>query len=165
MWQVARLGDESNFMDQDFDADNGDGTSSDPRAAYLAWAAAVQSSGGTVTAYPAHGSADAGYMSVDPYGSPAARYPFNTIYPAPSYARNPAFDRAPDSFSADSAYGYYIAPNAVLAYWVNNGITAVQAVPGEQAPGMPDWFNNLSSTLKIGAVVIAGAIVWSLVKD
>lgn len=165
MWQVARLGDESNFMDQDFDADNGDGTSSDPRAAYLAWAAAVKQYGGVVVTYPVHTTAGGAMESLDAYGAPAARYPSSVIFPPPLNARSSLFSRDPDSYTSDGNYGYYIAPDAVLSYWLNGGIISSQAVPGEQAPGMPDWFNNLTSSLKVGAVVVAAAVVWSLVKD
>jgi hypothetical protein len=179
------LGSINDPMAPDFAADLSDGSSSDPRAAYLAWAAAVKLYGGVVTAFPFHtgaglSSAAPGTYAydssgVDDYGYPAARYPVAVIYPAPSYSLNPIFHTQPNGWTADSAYGYFLAPQSVIDYAAGggdlfaglipttSGMLTSQAVPGESPVVNPTWYDNLLTGVKaaewiIGAIALLGVL-------
>jgi hypothetical protein len=162
----ARLGSIDDPLAEDFDVS----TPSDPRAAYVEWAAAVKRYGGTVTAAP-HTTAQVNK------GDAAAAYPTKIISPAPTYALNPLFHHWPDDWSSNGNTGYFRAPASVLAYtagrprnfwdvgtWFGSTeapITATQTAPGESAPADPKWYDDFKGMLKSGGWIVGGLLALS----
>lgn len=153
----------------DFAAEEIDGSSSDPRGAYLAWAAAAKAAGGVVAAAPV---SNGNYITA---GMAAVRYPVAVIASAPGGQLNPVFHRWPDLWTGNGAYGWYRAPDSVLAYtnpkrsfwdigsWFNPDATDApinqpQTVPGEPPPTNPKWYDNLGDYLKYGAWIAGGLV-------
>jgi len=143
---IAALGSLDDPIADDFDSE----AVNDPRADYVAWAAAVKKYGGYLTTMPHVNK-----------GAAAAAYPVDVIYPPPDYSLNPIFHHAPDDWSADSSTGYYRAPQSVLMYTTGGsvaGINQSQAVPGEPAPPKPNWYDSVLTTVKYGAWIIGGLV-------
>jgi len=147
----SRLGSFDDPMTDDFADDVGDGTSSTPREAYLAWLAAVKRAGGVVTTMPHINK-----------GAIAARYTVAFVFPhAPATTLNPLFSRPPDDWSTSGDYVYYRAPNAVVAYQYTGAITAPVNVPGETTPGDPVWYSDIKNMLRTGGWIVGGLVVLS----
>jgi hypothetical protein len=152
-------------MDDDYAADDSGGSSSDPRGAYVTWAATVKRYGGTVTAAPSSSA----QLSA---GMAAAKYPVAVIAPPPSGNLNPIFHAWPDLWTSSGQYGWYRAPASVLAYtnaqprsfwdvgtWFGSStppIAQPQANPNEPAPVKPDWYTEMVTLLKGGGWILGG---------
>lgn len=147
-------------------------TSTDARAAYVAWAAAVKRAGGTVSHAP-HLTAElvSDPMSGDIVGGGgsliAAQYPVKTVFPnAPATTLAPAFSKLPDDWSDNGAFVFYVAPPAVQAYTdpITGDITTPQAVPGETPPPNPQWYDNFLKYARYGAYGLGAIILLDLLS-
>jgi hypothetical protein len=136
------------------------------RAAYLAWVAAVKQRGGTVVAYPYHGTTNWRawpnpldvFSDHDTYGVPCARYPM---------AIAGDFDQEPDNVATPPGgdVAYYLAPSNVLRWATSSeGIATLknmQAAGNDQVPpenNDPDWYRTLKTVGKV-ALIGGGLIV------
>jgi hypothetical protein len=145
-------GDADGGFDFADDVDVMEDAGDDPRAAYVAWTAAVKRYGGHVATMP-HVNA----------GAPAAAYPVEVIYPPPGYTLNPIFHRPPDDWSGDSGTGYYRAPAIVIQYAMT-GMKQPQRVPGETPPPKPDWYEQLLTIARVAPWIIGGVLALNLVS-
>lgn len=169
---LSVLGDVADPFADDF---AGGELAADPRAAYVTWAAAVKANGGTVTAAPVD---NGDYISA---GMAAAKYPVAVISLAPTGQLNPIFHRWPDLWTNNGAFGWYRAPDSVLAYtnpqrslwdvgsWFNPDqtdapINQPQTVPGEPAPADPKWYDDIKGYLKIGGLIVGGLVLLNVLS-
>ncbi len=145
----AVLGDPDDPSADDF----GDDGSQDPRAAYVAWAAAVKRAGGTVSHAP-HLDSPGDAFGIGAGPTLAAQYLASFVFPhAPATTLNPLFTRQPNDWSNNGQYVFYVAPELAQAYAASgSGIEQPQQVPGEPAPPDPKWYTDLIRYSKYAAV-------------
>jgi hypothetical protein len=135
------------------------------RAAYLAWAATVKRLGGTVAAYPYHGTTPVLawfdlFSSHDTYGLPSARYPIAIAM---------TFDQEPDNVATPPGgdVAYFLAPSNVLR-WAGSSeglatLKNMQAAGNDQVPpenNDPDWYKQIKQAVKVVAIgaAVLGAV-------
>jgi hypothetical protein len=135
------------------------------RAAYLAWVGTVKRLGGTVVAYPYHGTTPVLawfdlFSDHDTWGLPAGRYPMRIA---------DTFDQEPDNVATPPGgdVAYFLAPVNVLR-WAGSseGLATVknmQATGSDQVPPAnndPEWYKQIKTGIKV--VAIGGAVIIAL---
>lgn len=144
-------------------------------AGYRQWLAAVKAAGGTVNAYPWHGSApfirwtDI-FGNADTWGLLSARYPLSRIYDALDQLR-PPFSKQPDNATSTPAgdFGYYLAPLSILKWQLDGGLSTIGGggVIDQTSPDLkPNWYEDLVKAAKyvgIGGAALAAVALLSFV--